>query len=573
MKNFFRLLILPALFVVVSCDGGGEIPELSMQLKSTKTFAFNWHTVKNVSEYHLLENHDGISGYTRVASFSAGENRYNHSVLLPKRLNASYILQACGGEGCNDSTPVFVSDSMVDAIGYVKASNTEENDKFGYSIALSENGNTLVVGVPYESSNAFGIDGDQSNNDANESGAVYVFTLTGNTWSQQAYIKASNTEEGDWFGKSIAISIDGNTLAVGAPYESSNTTIIDGNETNNDANDSGAAYVFSRLGSQWTQQAYIKASNTEAHDWFGSSLAVADEGNILAVAAKGTDAGGSVYVFKRADSAWSQQAIVEASNAEVGDWFGESVSLSNDGNTMAVGAFLESSNATGINGDENDNSASGSAAVYVFSRNTDSWTQEAYIKASNSKAGIAFGESIALAADGDTLAVGATYENSNATGIGGDQYNQDAEHSGAVYVFTRSTGIWTQQAYMKASNTASNDYFGAAIALSADGNMLAATAYGENMKDTGIGGDQNNFGAVDSGAVYLFTRSADQWTQMAYIKASNTDTGDLFGTSIALSADGKTLAVGATNENSIATGVDGDQSNNNASNSGAVYIY
>ena len=151
---------------------------------------------------------------------------------------------------------------------YIKASNTDANDNFGYSISLSADGNTLAVGARGEASNATGIDGDQTNDDADYSGAAYVFTRSAGSWEQQAYIKASNTGAGDWFGQTVSLSADGNTLAVGARGEASNATGINGDQTNDDADYSGAAYIFTRSAGSWEQQAYIKASNTDADDNF-----------------------------------------------------------------------------------------------------------------------------------------------------------------------------------------------------------------------------------------------------------------------------------------------------------------
>src|SRR5581483_1146048 len=101
-------------------------------------------------------------------------------------------------------------------------------------------------------------------------GAVYVFTRSGGTWSQQAYLKASNTGVSDYFGYSVSLS--GDTLAVGAPGESSNATGVNGDQLNDSAENSGAVYVFTRSSGTWSQQAYLKASNTEAFDEFGGSV-------------------------------------------------------------------------------------------------------------------------------------------------------------------------------------------------------------------------------------------------------------------------------------------------------------
>jgi hypothetical protein len=457
---------------------------------------------------------------------------------------------------------------------YVKASNGED-DRFGESVALD--GDTLAVGAPLESSKAVGVGGDQNNTDAPGSGAVYVFTRAGSIWNQQAYIKAAKAEPSDFFGKSVAL--DGDTLAVGAEGEASNATGVGGDQNNNDSPNSGAVYVFLRSGSTWTQQAYIKPSNTGSGDSFGRSVAL--DGDTLAVGAVGEatnvtgvdgsrydyDArnSGAVYVFLRSGSTWAQQAYIKPSNTGSGDFFGWSVALDDD--TLAVGAHWESSNATGVEGEQNNDDAKESGAVYVFLRSGSTWTQQAYIKASNTEGGDLFGFSVAL--DGDTLAVGAAYEDSNATGVGGEETNNSVRDSGAVYVFLRSGSTWTQQAYIKPSNTGSGDSFGWSVAL--DGDTLAVGAEGEASNATGVDGDQNNNDAKDSGAVYVFLRSGSTWSQRAYIKASNTGSGDFFGRSVAL--DGDTLAVGTDGEASNATGVDGDQNNDDAINRGAVYAY
>ena len=146
-----------------------------------------------------------------------------------------------------------------------------------------------------------------------------------------------------------------------------------------------------------------------------------------------------------------------------------------DGDTLVVGARFEASTATGINGDQTDNSAPNAGAVYVFTRTAGVWTQQAYLKASNAGANQNFGGTLAIA--GDLLAVGARLEDSDATGINGDQGNSNAPDSGAVYVFATSGGVWTQKAYLKASNTNAGDQFGDAVALS--GSSLAVGAWFE----------------------------------------------------------------------------------------------
>jgi cysteine-rich repeat protein len=488
------------------------------------------------------------------------------------------------GDGCNSSCAVSV-------FAYLKASNTGAADVFGASVALSADGSTLAVGAIGEASAATGIGGNQADNSMILAGAVYVFTRSGTTWVQQAYLKASNTGARDEFGWSVALSADGSTLAVGARGEDSAATGIGGNQADDSAGNAGAVYVFTRSGTTWSQQAYVKASNTGAGDQFGTSVTLSAGGATMAVGAiressAATGIGGNqadnaapdagaVYVFTRSGSAWSQQAYVKASNTGAGELFGTSVGLSADGSTLAVGAQAENSAATGIDGNQGNHLAAGSGAVYAFTRSGTTWSQQAYIKASNTGSGIgsgdAFGASVVLSADGSTLAVGAVGEDSAATGIGGDQADNAASNAGAVYVFTRSGTTWSQQAYVKASNTGTGDSLGSSVALSADGSTLAVSAVGEDSAATGIGGDQADNAASSTGAVYVFTRSSTTWNQQAYVKAPNPGANDQFGYSVALAADG-TLAVVAVNEDSAATGIGGNQANNSATDSGAVYV-
>ncbi len=481
---------------------------------------------------------------------------------------------------------------------YVKASNTESEDFFGASIVLS--GNTLAVGVPQEDSSATGVNGDQSDNNAEQSGAVYVYSRDrSGVWSQQAYIKASNAETGDRFGASIAL--DGDTLVVGAPNEDSATVGVGGDQNDNSAPESGAVYVFSRdTGGVWTEQAYIKASNTEADDWFGSSVALSAK--FLAVGAPGEDSmatalngdqadnsagqSGSVYVYTRDPvGGWPQNAYLKASLADADDLFGTSVgwgffedSVFGHFHMLAVGAPGEDSNIRGPvapnEGNLADNSATDSGAVYMFSYGDSGipgtgpepgWGVGTgfYLKASNAEALDAFGETLAFA--GTTLAVSATGEDSNATGVDGDQADNSAADSGAVYVFRLSTagGGWVQRSYIKASNTEAGDAFSSDIAWNRFG--LAVVASGEDSSAIGVNGDEADNTMTDSGAAYLFTR----FRQYAYIKASNTEAGDRLTT---ITWHGDTVVVGATHEDSNAIGVSGDQADNTANQSGAVYV-
>ncbi len=439
-----------------------------------------------------------------------------------------------------------------------------------------------------------------------DSAASYPLTIDPTV--QTAYLKAANAGAGDEFAFAVATS--GDTIVVGARFEDSAST-ANPNPNDNSAPDTGAAYVFVRNGSGWTQQAYLKANMGEAGDDFG--FAVAIDGDTIVVGASGEESGtgdpndnsrtdsGAAYVFVRNGTTWSQQAYLKPSNPDISDLAGRSVAIS--GNTIVVGAYNEDSNGSS----PNDNSAANAGAAYVFVRNGTSWSQQAYLKASNVTAGDEFGRSVAIT--GNTIVVGAPYEDSSSAA---NPDNNSFTDAGAAYVFTRSGTNWTQRAYLKASNVAPGAQFGYAVAIA--GNSLAVGATGES--DTGaayifVGSDANwsqqaylradnagnldYFGAfvalsgdilavgapgedsasantpndnsrTDSGAAYVFTRSGINWTQRAYLKADNPGADDLFGTSVAIAGD--TLVVGAPYEDSSST-----TPNENAANAGAAYVF
>ena len=261
-----------------------------------------------------------------------------------RRIGLSLVLAAFAFAGLSASAVSALAQQLKQA-AYIKASNAEMGDHFGnggtlegHGVALSADGTTLAVAAPYESSNAKGINGNQNDNSMYASGAVYVFVQRNGAWIQQAYIKASNPGVNYKFGHHIAISGDGNTLGVSSLGEASASKGINGDQNDKSIPQSGAVYVFTRNGTTWSQQAYIKASNTGE---LGSSEDLPPEG----------------------------------------DLFGFSLALSTDGNTVAVGAIGEDSGASGVNGNQNDNTTPGAGAVYVFTRNGSTWAQQAYIKA------------------------------------------------------------------------------------------------------------------------------------------------------------------------------------------------
>jgi hypothetical protein len=454
---------------------------------------------------------------------------------------------------------------------YMKASNADSGDGFGAAVALS--GNTLVVGAPGESSSARGVNGDQNANNSSLSGAVYVFRNTPKGWVQEAYLKALNNRPVFNFGASLALS--GDTLIVGAPGESGRSKGVNGDPEDQDLTSSGAVYVFQRSGSLWTQTAYIKASTPHVGDRFGSTLALS--GDTLAVGAPLESSGargvngdqgstsvarsGAVYVFSRSGPAWIQQAYVKASDTTADDQFGTSLALSGD--ILAIGA---------------PRAANYAGAVYLFERSGALWAQQLRLPGSSiTRNGSEiyveeFGSSLAL--EGNTLAIGAPAEASLSWGVNpAGPRDTASDNSGTVYVFQRTpkgaAALWEQTTFIKAENVGAYDRFGVSVALSEGG--LAVGAPGESSNGVGADGINWDNSLPGAGAVYIYRTTGSGWRFHSYLKAPAPDQSDHFGRTLALAGD--SLVVGTSDEDGSASGIGGDQRDNRAPGSGAAYLF
>jgi hypothetical protein len=343
----------------------------------------------------------------------------------------------------------------------LKASNVGNGDNFGYSVDIS--GNTIVVGARDASGSTM------------RSGLAYVFTRNSTTWSEQAILEASNPGLFDRFG--IAVAIDGDTIVVGASEE-------DGDDSGTQ-DKAGAAYIFTRTGTSWSSATKITAiTNFAAQAKFGYSVDIVN--NIIIIGANNEGGSGAAYIFILTAGSWIENEYIKPVALMAGDRFGESVGIS--GNTVAIGA----------NGDD-----SFTGSVYVFVKSGGSLSQQANFKANNFDFGDSFGNSISIS--GDKIVVGAYRENGN--GIDGEADNS-LTNSGAAYLFTRSGTTWTQQAYLKASNTGDRDVFGSSVSISADSMVVSApdedSAIVDDPNDNTFASSTVPF-ILGAGAAYVFT--------------------------------------------------------------------
>ncbi len=294
------------------------------------------------------------------------------------------------------------------------ASDAAANNHFGHRVSVS--GDTAMIAA---NNGGFG----------SAFGVVYVFKRSGTNWVQEAKLTASDTGRFNGFGSSISMS--GDRAVIGA----------------SGANDTGAVYVFKRSGTNWVQEAKLRASDAGARDQFGYRVSVSGDTAVIGAFADddgGRDSG-AAYVFTRSGTTWRQEAKLTASDAAEVDRFGMSVSVSGD--IAVIGAYLD------------DDAGSNSGSAYVFTRSGTTWTQEAKLTASDAASGDYFGVSVSVS--GDRAMIGA--------------YGDDA-FTGSAYVFTRSGTTWTQEAKLTTSNAARYSYFGYSVSMS--DNRAVIGAYG-----------------------------------------------------------------------------------------------
>jgi FG-GAP repeat len=364
----------------------------------------------------------------------------------------------------------------------VVGSDSTISDSFGQSVSVSNDGTRMVVGAYVDDSST---------------GSAYVYVRSGSSWIEEQKLTASNATAGDQFGSIVSMSSDGSRIVVGA-YAAMNNR--------------GAAYVYVRSGTTWTEEQELIATDGVSGDRFAYSAAISPDGTrIILGAYTASNTAGAAYVFARSGSSWNQEQKLVGSDIATGDREGISVGISGDGSRAIVGAY----------GDDNFK-----GSTYVYSRSGSTWTQEQKLTASDGVSGDTFGVGVAMSSDGLRTIVGADADNS---------------YQGAAYVYRRSGSTWTQEQKLTASDGQGNtdvggDYFGHSVAISDTGNRAIVSAYGDDTY---------------SGSTYVFRRTTTTWTQENKQVASDATPVTFFGTSVDLTNDGSRIVVGASQMNSI----------------------
>jgi RHS repeat-associated protein len=319
------------------------------------------------------------------------------------------------------------------------------------------------------------------------------------------------------FGISVSLSSDGNTALIGADFDN---PLLGASI--------GAAWVFTRSGSTWTQQGpKLTGTGEERNRYFGNQVAISGDGNTALISGPGeSESAGAVWVFTRTEGKWTQQAVLTGGEEEnfsekQGGGFGSGVALSSEGSTALIGGA-------------NDHGAIG--AAWVFTRTEGKWAQQGKKITGGEELGKGnFGRGVALSSDGNTALIGGP---------------SDKEGIGAVWAFTRSEGKWTQQQKITSSTgflaqikplvseESGNGEFGDRVSLSSDGNTAL------------VGGPGDKEGA---GAAWVFTRMEGKWHQQGPKLTGHEEIGKaFFGGSVALAGNGDTALIGGSNDNFVA---------------------
>ena len=364
---------------------------------------------------------------------------------------------------------------------------------------------------------------------------------------------------GTGFGDSVAISDDGNTLAGWV-------------------SNSGIIFIKVRNAGVWTEQTFINRSGNVALSGDGNTLAIGaftDDNCNTGVGASysgGCSSAGAVYVYTRSGTTWSFSTYIKPSDVTSSQEFGLGIAISKDGTTIVAGAPGERSLSSGINSVP-DSSGTQVGAAYVYRLSGGSWTEQAYLKAAAPENSAWFGFDVSASEDGNVVAVGAFGESSSTRGINTAPVLTGNTNYGAAYLFRFAGGVWSQEAYLKASNAGSFQFFASSVRVSADGNTLICGAAGDSSNASTINGNEFDTSQAWAGAAFVYRYTGSFWFEQAYLKPGNDASDTHFGYRVAISNDGNRVVVSEPYDNSGASGVNGDEFDTSASQTGSAFVY
>jgi trimeric autotransporter adhesin len=537
------------------------VAEVRVQVDGIKAIRLEWDPADGADAQFLeIEESSGDGGPTALPPIEFGAVVASHrvDVFLPLGHSTRYRIRSCNAAGCSES-PWAVTPDLDSAMGYVKAVQPLSEDWFGHAVALSADGSRLAVASWVEDGTVGGIDPVQVPSAGFDAGAVEVYRRDGARWQREAVIKPPTPGWGDRFGTDLAWSDDGQVLIMGVPNEDGAGSGVGSDPSIKGAWDSGAAHIYERdSDGQWRHAAYLKADVATAYRQFGQHVAMSGDGLWAAVTERGSSAM-RVHLFRRTGSGWEATSPLSPLGNRIDDVVGRRISLDRTGRTLAVGVSSDTEGGAGVDPAPGGD-VTGSGSVYVFERNTiDAWTLSARIRADVLHANMRFGWATALSADGRRLVVGASP-------LGPSVFE------GGAYVFERLDTGWVAGASLQPGVRSGARGFGFAVGMSHDGRTVAVSDIDEG--GPGLGFDFTAGAGTGGGSVTVFVQgSGSGWQAFPPVHAPNDQPGLLFGWSLSLAGDGKSLAVGATGDRSGAPGIGGDNQDQTAPRSGAVHLY
>ena len=472
-----------------------------------KQLTFEWQATSNATYFQVLERKRNDVEYLAIGPEIPANSSLSYAIeniSLYKYVGAQVIVQACNGSGCVNSDPVDVTNSLWDAVGYLKAPKSFDGQTFGSKLAISKDGGVMAVAAVNDGLADENWSSEQDNG-LYRSGAVYLYRKVNGDWQFETLLQASNRERRDAFGESVSLNQDGSVLAVGAYNEDG---LID-NPDSNASEDSGAVYIYRYKNNLWSFENYLKASNGNADDLFGAEVALDAEGNTLAVSARGKEGSagnsapgaGAVYVFEWADSDWTQTAFIRASNQGDYHLFGSSIAINSTGTTLVVGAPLE---------DQSGYNEFGSASVYQFQNNN--WVKIDSLAPNVNLSRVRFGYDVAISDSADTIVVASNTEN---------EIPSDSNDSGAVYIFERNGVVYELSTKLRVPNPVDYTSFGEGIAFNGAGDTLVVASSEYSQLDYGFydSPSPNNNRPFSAKSNYIYKRQNNNtWERIGFIK-------------------------------------------------------
>ena len=487
-------------------EGFLEIPNASLRVSgNVHAEGIKLGVVELIPSYDLASVSNVGNTTTQTVQFTNPTTSLvaSSNIVMLNTSNTAQNVELSVGENTNVYTRTTVL--YPDQLGYSDANG----DLFGQCVAISGDGKVIAAAAPYD------------DDDATNSGAVYIFTQNSlGEWQRVQKVSDGDENFGGYANQttlphpdSLSLSADGSILVVGNQYSGQGGV-----------NDGGMAVIYTKVGATWSLTQKIFSSDVVASDYFGSGVCVSGDGSTIVVGAPADDDGasaqGSAYIFEKVGITWTQvQKIIQSDTLSNG-FFGSRVRISDDGTTLVVGAY------------QHDGVGSQVGAAYIFDKSGGgTWSQTLKLYPPNTTTQF-YAQGLDISGDGNVIAVGAPRDDTTSSNMG------------RVFMYVKSGGAWSNtptQTFQYNTAVAEEKYFGWSVGLSQNGNTLIVGAPYEDTEET------------QSGAIHIYERTNGVWTPVKREYTGVNPAGEGFGTSVAISDDGKVYIAGNQNDDPVIT--------------------